>query len=206
MLFSSIIFVFYFLPIMMAVYFIIPKEKIQARNVALLIGSLIFYSWGEPVYVFLMIYSMFFNYFMAFQIRKEQSGGGSGRRNLLFTIIVNLAMLGFFKYFGFLMDTFNGIFHTNIHYTVLALPIGISFYTFQALSYIFDVYRNKVKPQSNLIKFALYLSLFPQLIAGPIVKYKGYSGSARPARHEHGIHRRRLYPFHVRLSKESPSG
>lgn len=175
MLFSSITFVYYFLPIVICLYFIIPKDKIQWRNVLLLAASLIFYSWGEPVYVFLMIYSIFFNYFMAFQIKREQHTGGTGRKNLAFTVAMNLGILGFFKYFGFFMDTLNGILGTNIHYTALSLPIGISFYTFQALSYIFDVYHDKVKPQSNLIKFALYLALFPQLIAGPIVKYRDIS-------------------------------
>jgi alginate O-acetyltransferase complex protein AlgI len=175
MLFSSITFLYYFLPVVICLYFAIPKEKIQWRNVLLLIASLVFYSWGEPVYVFLMIYSIFFNYFMAFQIKREQRQGGTGRRNLVFTIIMNLCILGFFKYFGFFMDTLNSVLGTNIHYTALSLPIGISFYTFQALSYIFDVYHDKVKPQSNLIKFALYLALFPQLIAGPIVKYRDIS-------------------------------
>lgn len=172
MLFSSIIFLFYFLPIVLAVYFAIPKRYLRARNVVLLIASLFFYSWGEPVYLFLMIYSIFFNYFMAIQIYNEQHRGGSGKRNLVFTLIVNLFILGFFKYFGFLMDTVNGVFGLHIKYTALSLPIGISFYTFQAMSYILDVYRKTVRPQPNPLKFGLYLSLFPQLIAGPIVKYR----------------------------------
>lgn len=172
MLFSSIIFIFYFLPVVLALYYLTPKRYLNIRNIILLIASLIFYSWGEPVYVFLMIYSAFFNYFMALQIAKSKHHGGTGKGNMLFTLVVNLFILCFFKYFGFLMDTINGILGTNLHYTALALPIGISFYTFQALSYIFDVYRDRVKPQYSLIKFALYLSLFPQLIAGPIVKYR----------------------------------
>jgi Predicted membrane protein involved in D-alanine export len=172
MLFSSIIFLYYFLPVVLAAYFIVPKKHMKARNIILLIASLIFYSWGEPVYVFLMIYSAFFNYFMALEIYKEKRKGGSGKRNMLFTLIVNLFILCFFKYFGFLMDTINGILGTNLHYTALALPIGISFYTFQALSYILDVYHDRTKPQMSLLKFTMYLSLFPQLIAGPIVKYR----------------------------------
>lgn len=138
----------------------------------LLIASLIFYSWGEPVYVFLMIYCMFFNYFLGIQVKKEQTGGGTGKRNLVFAVIVNLLILGFFKYFGFLMDTVNGLFGLDIQYTTLSLPVGISFYTFQAMSYIIDVYRKTVKPQLNVVNFSLYLALFPQLIAGPIVKYR----------------------------------
>ncbi len=172
MLFSSIIFLFYFLPIVLVVYFAIPRRYLRARNMVLLIASLFFYSWGEPVYLFLMVYSIFFNYFMAIQIFNEQRRGGTGRKNLLFTLIINLFILGFFKYFGFLMDTFNSLTGLHIHYTALSLPIGISFYTFQALSYIFDVYKKTVRPQQNPLKFGLYLSLFPQLIAGPIVKYR----------------------------------
>ena len=169
MLFSSILFLFYFLPITLLVYFIVPK---QAKNVVLLIASIFFYSWGEPVYVFLMLFSAIFNYFMAIDIGREKAQGESGKKTLIFTVVINLFILSFFKYYGFLMDTINGILGTHISYTALALPIGISFYTFQALSYIFDVYRGNVKVQVNPLKFALYLALFPQLIAGPIVKYK----------------------------------
>lgn len=172
MLFSSILFLFYFLPITLFLYYVTPQKNHKARNMILLAASLLFYSWGEPVYVALMIYSAFFNYVMALQIRIEQKKGGTGRRNLLFAVVVNLFILGFFKYFGFLMETINGVTHLNIRYTALALPIGISFYTFQAMSYLFDVYREKVAPQRDFLKFALYLSFFPQLIAGPIVKYR----------------------------------
>lgn len=169
MLFSSIIFLFYFLPIVLLLYFIVPKK---AKNIVLLIASIFFYSWGEPVYVFLMIFSAIFNYCMAIDIGREKKRGETGRKTLIFTVIVNLFILSFFKYYGFLMDTVNGILGTSIPYTALSLPIGISFYTFQALSYIFDVYRGNVKIQLNPLKFTLYLALFPQLIAGPIVKYK----------------------------------
>lgn len=172
MLFSSIFFIFYFLPVVLAVYFAIPKRFISARNIVLLVTSLIFYSWGEPVYVFLMIYSIVFNYYMAIHIKKEQEGGGTGRKSLAFSLVVNLFILGFFKYFGFLMDTINHIFNSNIKYTALALPIGISFYTFQAISYLIDVYWKRVEPQKKLLDFGMYLSLFPQLIAGPIVRYR----------------------------------
>ncbi len=172
MLFSSIIFVFYFLPIVTFAYYAIPQKHQSARNIALLIASLIFYGWGEPVYILLMIYSIFFNYFMAHRIALAQRSGGSGKSDLVFTVVINLFILGFFKYFGFLMDTVSAIFHVKIGYTALALPIGISFYTFQAMSYIFDVYKGTVKPQKNPLKFGLYLSFFPQLIAGPIVRYR----------------------------------
>ena len=179
MLFSSITFLFYFLPIVIAVYFIIPKRLLWARNLALLIASLIFYSWGEPVYVFLMIYSACFNWFMAREIERTKDRGGTGRADLFFTIAVDLAILCFFKYFSFVMDNINAVTGLDIHYTALALPIGISFYTFQAMSYIFDVYRRKVRAQRSLFKFTLYLSFFPQLIAGPIVKYRDIENQLR---------------------------
>lgn len=168
-LFSSIIFLFYFLPIVLLLFTIAPKK---AKNLVLLLSSILFYSWGEPVYVFLMIFSAVFNYFMAIDIKKAQMKAQTGKGTLWFTVLINLFILGFFKYYGFFMETVNSIFNTEFSYAPLALPVGISFYTFQALSYIFDVYRGNVKVQTSLIKFALYLSLFPQLIAGPIVKYK----------------------------------
>ena len=167
MLFSSIFFIFYFLPVVLFLYYAVPKK---AKNTVLLIASIIFYSWGEPVYVFLMIFSAIFNYFMAIDITREKKKGK--KATLIFTVVMNLLILGFFKYYGFLLDTVGALFGININYTPLPLPIGISFYTFQAMSYIFDVYRNNVKVQINPLKFTLYLSLFPQLIAGPIVKYK----------------------------------
>lgn len=172
MLFSSNLFLFYFLPITLALYYLMPKRNIQARNAVLLVASLLFYSWGEPVYIVLMLYSAFLNYYSALQIGRAQEKGKTGKGSMLFALVMNLLILGFFKYFGFLMDTFNSLTGMNIHYTALALPIGISFYTFQALSYIFDVYRKNVGPQSSFLRFTLYLSLFPQLIAGPIVKYR----------------------------------
>lgn len=171
-LFSSIFFIFCYLPILIALYYMVPAEKIQFRNSILLVASLIFYSWGEPVYVFLMIYSIFFNHFAALQIAKHRDAGRSTKPDLVFAIVVNLLIMGFFKYFGFLMSTINSLLGTNIRYTALALPIGISFYTFQALSYVFDVYKGTVGAQKSVFKFGLYLSLFPQLIAGPIVKYR----------------------------------
>ncbi len=169
MLFSSIFFLFTFLPLVLLIYFLVP---VNAKNLVLFIASIIFYSWGEPVYVFLMLFSAVFNYCMALDINKSQVKGKSAKRTLIYTVCINLFILCFFKYYGFLMDTINGVFNLHLHYTALSLPIGISFYTFQALSYIFDVYREKVKVQKSLLKFSLYLALFPQLIAGPIVKYK----------------------------------
>ena len=164
MLFSSITFLFLFLPIMLAVYYIAPP---QWKNFLLLAGSLIFYAWGEPVYIILMILSILLNYFCGMDIENKSENEAKAKRSLVFAITVNM----FFKYFGFLVESTNTLFGISIPYRELALPIGISFYTFQEISYIVDVYRGKVKAQQSLVKYALYVSMFPQLVAGPIVCY-----------------------------------
>ena len=168
MLFSSITFLFLFLPIMLAVYYIAPP---QWKNLLLLAGSLIFYAWGEPVYIILMILSILLNYFCGMDIENKSENEAKAKRSLVFAITVNIVLLVFFKYFGFLVESTNTLFGISIPYRELALPIGISFYTFQEISYIIDVYRGKVKSQQSLVKYALYVSMFPQLVAGPIVCY-----------------------------------
>lgn len=179
MVFSSIVFLFTFLPIMLLVYYIAPKK---IKNFVLLIGSLIFYAWGEPVYIFLMILTTISNYILARIIalmRKENKR----KMYLIITIVLDLAILGFFKYWGLLIDTINGIFSTSISYTQLALPIGISFYTFQALSYVIDVYLKKVEVQKNIIDFGAYITMFPQLVAGPIVRYSDIATQLKSREH-----------------------
>lgn len=168
MLFSSIVFLFSFLPAVMILYYLLP---VRFRNVILLLASLVFYAWGEPVYLFLMLLSILFNYFSGLDIARNLQDKRAAKRSLVFNLIINLAVLGFFKYEGFVLDTLNGILPVHIPYHALPLPIGISFYTFQILSYIIDVYRGNVKVQTNLPNFALYVTMFPQLIAGPIVQY-----------------------------------
>ena len=168
MLFSSIVFLFSFLPAVMILYYLLP---VRFRNVILLLASLVFYAWGEPVYLFLMLLSILFNYFSGLDIARNLQDKRAAKRSLVFNLIINLAVLGFFKYEGFVLDTLNGILPVHISYHALPLPIGISFYTFQILSYIIDVYRGNVKVQTNLPTFALYVTMFPQLIAGPIVQY-----------------------------------
>ena len=168
MLFSSIVFLFTFLPAVMILYYLLP---VRFRNVILLLASLVFYAWGEPVYLFLMLLSILFNYFSGLDIARSLQDKRAAKRSLVFNLIINLAVLGFFKYEGFVLDTLNGILPVHISYHALPLPIGISFYTFQILSYIIDVYRGNVKVQTNLPNFALYVTMFPQLIAGPIVQY-----------------------------------
>ena len=165
MVFSSITFLFAFLPLAVVSYYVLPE---RFWNIALLLFSLIFYAWGEPVYILLMLFSITVNYLMGLAIEEQPE---KAKSTFIYTVILNLFILGFFKYSGFLVDTFNGIFHTNITMKKLPLPIGISFYTFQALSYIIDLYRKNIKCQRSYIRFALYITMFPQLIAGPIVRY-----------------------------------
>ena len=168
MIFSSIYFIFIFLPIVLLLYFLVPPIF---KNTVLFISSIFFYAWGEPIYIVLMLFSIAFNFMMGVDIDNHREDKHYQKLNLIFTIIVDLFVLGFFKYYGFLLDTVNQLLHTNISYKQLALPIGISFYTFQTLSYVIDVYWGKVNAQRNIINFGLYVSMFPQLIAGPIVKY-----------------------------------
>ena len=168
MVFSSIIFMFTFLPLSLLLYYIMPRKF---KNLILLMISLVFYAWGEPVYVLLMIFTIIFDYIMALIIDSNREDKVKSKVIFIGTIGVNLLILGFFKYYGFLIDNINLLFNLNLQYTNLALPIGISFYTFQTLSYVVDVYLDKVKVQKSLVSFALYVTMFPQLVAGPIVKY-----------------------------------
>ena len=168
MLFSSITFLFIFLPLTLLLYYLVP---FRMKNYVMLAASLIFYAWGEPVYIILMILSIILNYFCGQDIYEKRDNARAMKMSLIFGVVMNLLILGFFKYYGLLMDTINAILPIDIPYRVLALPIGISFYTFQAMSYLIDVYRKEVKPQENVLYFALYISMFPQLIAGPIVRY-----------------------------------
>ena len=168
MVFSSITFLFLFLPIVLAVYYIVPEK---AKNIILLIASILFYAWGEPVYIVLMLLSIILNYFCGQDIEEKSDDPVKATRSILFAVVVNVLILMFFKYYGFLLDMLNSILPVEIPYRELPLPVGISFYTFQSLSYVLDIYWKKVKPQKNILYFALYISMFPQLIAGPIVRY-----------------------------------
>lgn len=168
MVFSSIVFLFTFLPITLILYYISPRKM---KNIVLLLISLIFYAWGEPVYVFLMMFTTVFDYLIGLLINKYRRNKIKSKRIFIFAVLVNLGILGFFKYYGFVIENINGVFSLNIGYNQLPLPIGISFYTFQTLSYVIDVYLDKVKVQKSLISFGLYVTMFPQLVAGPIVRY-----------------------------------
>ena len=167
MLFSSIPFLYYFLPLTMILYFLVPKA---CKNAVLLIASLIFYGWGEPQYVFLMIASIIVGYISGLLIEVFHK---RGRAKIVLTVsvVINLGFLGYFKYADFFIENFNAATGLSVPMLRLALPIGISFYTFQILSYLVDVYRKEVLAQKNLIHLAAYITMFPQLIAGPIVRY-----------------------------------
>ncbi len=165
MLFSSMTFIFMFLPAVIGLYFI-ANDKI--RNYILLIASIFFYSWGEPKYAFLMLGIILVNWVGALLIEKYQH---KKKYILIAALAVNLGLLFYFKYFNFVLNGINAVFDADIPFLETILPIGISFYTFQAISYIIDVYRGTTKAQKNFSKLALYISLFPQLVAGPIIKY-----------------------------------
>lgn len=166
MLFTSITFLYYFLPLVLIFYFITPKKY---RNIILLISSIIFYAYGEPKYVFLMLLEIIISYYGAILIDKYPR---YKETILAIFITIHLGLLCIFKYTNFLISNINNIFNSNISPLNIIMPIGISFYTFQIISYLVDVYRKKVPPQKNILTLATYISLFPQLIAGPIVRYK----------------------------------
>lgn len=168
LVFSSLIFLFIFLPISIFIYYISPKF---IRNFALLVASLIFYSWGDPLYIFIIIFSIVFNYINALFIDKYRELKKAARIILISSIVINLVILSFFKYYGFIIDNINGLFNLNIIVSPPPLPVGISFYTFEAISYIVDVYLKKVSVQKNIISYGAYITIFPHLVAGPIIKY-----------------------------------
>lgn len=171
MVFSSLLFLFRYLPFVLVLYFICPKKL---RNLLLFVVSLIFYAWGEPIYVVLMIFSTLVDYTHGLLVAHYKAAGNTRAAKLVVasSMIINLALLGFFKYYDFLAGTVNSLIGTTLPLTGVALPIGISFYTFQTMSYTIDVYRGDAEPQKNIISFGAYVALFPQLIAGPIVAYK----------------------------------
>ncbi len=167
MLFSSIPFLFYFLPAVLIIYFAVPRKL---KNAVLLLFSLVFYGWGEPKYLFLMVFSIALFYGCGLAIGKAVTKTWK-KFWLVVSIVISVALLGIFKYADFFVTSFNSVTGLSIPLLRLALPIGISFYTFQCLSYSIDVYRGHVPPQKNIISFGAYVALFPQLIAGPIVRY-----------------------------------
>lgn len=168
MVFSSTIFLCVYLPLVLLGYYICPKK---GRNLFLLIASLVFYAWGEPKYVFLMIFSILVNYIFGRLMDKNRGRQKRMKLLLVLSVVIDLGLLSVFKYTDFIITNVNAIFGSSFDLLKIALPIGISFYTFQAMSYTIDVYRNDVRVQKNLIDFGMYITMFPQLIAGPIVRY-----------------------------------
>ncbi|GAC41489.1 MBOAT family O-acyltransferase [Paenibacillus popilliae] len=168
MVFSSIVFLFTFLPAALLLYYASPR---CGKNAALLLISLLFYAWGEPIYIVLLLFSAVTDYVNGLLIERFRGRTALQRLTLIFSLAVNVGVLCFFKYADFLIDLLNGAFGTAIAPLDLPLPIGISFYTFQTMSYTIDVYRGRCKAQRSFIDFAAFVSMFPQLVAGPIVRY-----------------------------------
>lgn len=164
MVFTSISFIYYFLPLLLICYFVVPKKF---RNIILLMFSVLFYFYGEPKYILLMLIEVLISYVVGLLIDKYKS-----KNILIIGIFIHVLLFGIFKYFNFVIINVNNLFHSNLNLLNVVLPIGISFYTFQIISYEIDVYNKKVNVQSNILKYFLYVFLFPQLIAGPIVRYQ----------------------------------
>ena len=201
MVFSSLLFLFWFLPVVLAAYYILPKK---CHNLVLFISSLVFYAWGEPVYVFLVLFSTVTDYLAGMAV-SHYKGKGLQKRAfaaVFCSVLTNLSLLGFFKYAGFLVGNINRLAGTDIHMVNVALPIGISFYTFQTMSYTIDVYRNDAEVQKNFIAFGAYVALFPQLVAGPIVQYKTVAGQLKGRRESVDLFCNGIFRFVAGLGKK----
>jgi alginate O-acetyltransferase complex protein AlgI len=198
LLFSSITFLYYFLPIVLIVYFLTPKK---GKNLVLMIASFIFYGWGEPVYLLFMLLSVGVHYVLALLIERHQ-GGKLAKFWLILAVTFSLALLGYFKYADFFIQNFNAVTGMSLPLLKVALPIGISFYTFQIMSYTIDVYRQDTPAQRSIIKLATYVSMFPQLIAGPIVRYVDVAAGLDEREHSFAKVRSGLRRFMVGLAKK----
>ncbi len=173
MVFSSLLFLFQFFPVVLLLYFIIPRRFLGARNLVLLVSSLVFYAWGEPVTISLMVFSILMNYLLGWMVQKYCDKGQRGRARgfVVSAVVLNLLLLGVFKYADFFLENAAALLGRDIPLLHLALPIGISFYTFQSLSYPVDIYRGEARAQKSIVAFGAYVTFFPQLIAGPIVQF-----------------------------------
>lgn len=196
MVFSSITFMYYFLPAVLLIYFIVPSKY---KNLILLLSSLAFYFYGEPTYIWVLLLSCFINYISALLIDKYRK---KSKLILILAVIFNLGMLMYFKYTNFFIDNINSIFKSNIKFIKVVMPIGISFFTFQTLSYVIDVYTKKVKANKNFITFASYVSLFPQLIAGPIVRYSDVEKELKNRTHSYDKFALGVRRFTIGLGKK----
>lgn len=199
MVFSSIPFLYFFLPIVIILYFAVPKKF---RNLILFLCSLMFYAWGEPIYVTIMLFSTVLDYTNGRLLERFEGCGKKRRAILIFDIIANLGILMFFKYSDFFISNINSLTGSQIGLLGLALPIGVSFYTFQTMSYTIDVYRHDAPAQKNIISFGAYVTLFPQLIAGPIVRYNTIAGQLNNRRESFSMFYDGVVRFCVGLAKK----
>lgn len=198
MVFSSITFLFYFLPLVLFSYYLVPYKL---KNFILLIFSLIFYAYGEPIYIFIMLFSCVVDYINALIIDKYRNTY-KAKLALIFSIIINLSLLAFFKYSDFFISIVNSLTNYNIPLLNITLPIGISFYTFQTMSYTIDVYRNEAPIQKNIFSLSAFVTLFPQLVAGPIVRYSDVSYDLNHRIHNFDKFYDGVYRFIIGLCKK----
>ena len=168
MLLNSLNFIFAFLPVVLILFYVVPGKW---KNVVLALSSIFFYAWGEPVYVVLMLFSAVLHYMMGIDIGRKRKRNQSAVPSLVFVVVIDVFILGFFKYYGFLSGAVNEWLGTGFSTSALSLPIGLSFYSFKNLSYIIDVYKKKCEPERDPIAFLAYASLFACMSAGPIVRY-----------------------------------
>lgn len=194
MVFTSISFIYYFLPLLLICYFVVPKKF---RNIILLMFSVLFYFYGEPKYILLMLIEVLISYVVGLLIDKYKS-----KNILIIGIFIHVLLFGIFKYFNFVIINVNNLFHSNLNLLNVVLPIGISFYTFQIISYEIDVYNKKVNVQSNILKYFLYVFLFPQLIAGPIVRYQDVNNEIDNRNVTYEMFARGIRRFIIGLSKK----
>lgn len=195
MLFSSITFIYFFLPILILIYFITPKKY---RNIPLLLFSLIFYFLGEPKYIIILLASCIINYYLSILISKKKYS----KIFLIISLIYNIGQLLYFKYTDFFISNLNNIFNLNISLLHILMPIGISFFTFQIIAYIIDVYNNKHQPAKNLLTFMTYVCLFPQLVAGPIVRYSDIENELKNRKCSFELFSEGIKRFIIGLSKK----
>lgn len=200
MVFSSLLFMFRFLPFVLAGYFLLPRKF---RNLFLLIVSLFFYAWGEPTFVALMLLSIAVNYVGGLMVDKYKNAENEkgAKTALVVSIVIDLALLGVFKYTNFLLENVNAVAKTDL-FVDIVLPIGISFYTFQMMSYVIDVWRKDTKVQKSIVSFGCYVSLFPQLIAGPIVQYKTVAQQLETRKETHDLFASGVKRFSAGLAKK----
>lgn len=199
MVFSSLVFLFVFLPLTLLLYFSVPR---RLRNTILLIVSLIFYAWGEPIYIILMLFSTVTDFVHGLLVERYRNQPKKAKLVVLSSITINLGLLVFFKYSTFLLTNINLLFYTNFYIPQMSLPIGISFYTFQTMSYTIDVFRQEAKAKKNMIDLGAYVTMFPQLIAGPIVRYQTIANQLDHRVESEDLFAKGIWRFTIGLGKK----